>query len=259
MDLNPLRSIPRHVIRCWDDLLGLGFPDVCQFCGEESAVKEEGYLGRACRKFLRPVVEPYCERCGLPLEGEAPPGARCANCDRVPWYSERARSALLANPFALDVVHRYKYQEALWVEEFLVGILAEAVRQDSACAVWDGVLSVPLHATRRRERYFNQADHLARGLAHALGRPYLARAMKRIAPTASQTMLTRQERARNVRAAFQVVLPHAIVGRRLLLVDDVLTTGATTNACAKVLRRAGARQVWVWTLLRGTLRTVVVA
>jgi ComF family protein len=113
----------------------------------------------------------------------------------------------------------------------------------------DAVVAVPLHRRRERERGFNQADILARAVAQRLHRPVLRRAVERVRPTPPQAGKAR-DRVRNVRGAFAVRDQERIDGRSLLLVDDVLTTGATVNECAKVLMKAGARAVLVYTLAR---------
>jgi ComF family protein len=108
---------------------------------------------------------------------------------------------------------------------------------------------------REREREFNQAEHLARALATALRLPLMAGEVRRVEATRTQTKLTRGERDDNMRRAFALAAGGAAMlrGKRVILVDDVLTTGSTTSACARVMREAGARDVCVWTLARGLL------
>jgi ComF family protein len=113
----------------------------------------------------------------------------------------------------------------------------------------DTILPVPLHRSRERERGFNQAYILAKVLSRRYGVPILKGVLGRIRPTPPQTG-KRRERMRNVRGAFQVHYPERIRGQSILLIDDVYTTGATVNECAKVLMKAGARAVWVYTLAR---------
>ena len=109
----------------------------------------------------------------------------------------------------------------------------------------------PLHPLKQRAREFNQAERLGRRLSKASGVPMEAHLLRRVKPTGTQTRLTREERAANMAGAFRVRRPEAARGRRLVLLDDVFTTGATTSACARVLREAGAAEVCVWTVARG--------
>jgi ComF family protein len=113
------------------------------------------------------------------------------------------------------------------------------------------IVPVPLHPTKEREREFNQAERLARRLGAAMRIPVNNRLLRRVVPTRTQTQLSRQERLANVRNAFALRGSQRLNGEPIVLVDDVLTTGATTSACAQVLRAAGAGEVCVWTVARG--------
>ena len=158
---------------------------------------------------------------------------------------------VVANDFLRNVIHRYKYNRELWFEPFLSDLLVRqalpALREEKL----SGIVPVPLHPVKQREREFNQAERLARPLADALGIPVLTQVVRRVQPTRTQTQLDKHARADNVRRAFAPVRPKALAGERLLVLDDVLTTGATTSAVARVLRENGAGEVFVWTLARG--------
>ena len=162
-----------------------------------------------------------------------------------------ARSAVAARGPVLEAIHRYKYQRALWFEPFLAGLLIEEAGPVLCLEKWDYIVPVPLHGLKQREREFNQAERLAVRLGRATKIPVQARLLKRNVPTRTQTLLSRQERAANVRHAFALRGRRRLAGARIVLLDDVLTTGATTSACARVLRAAGARDVCVWTVARG--------
>jgi ComF family protein len=151
----------------------------------------------------------------------------------------------------LEVIHRYKYQRALWFEPFLAGLLVREARPRLGLGRWDLIVPVPLHPVKEREREFNQARRLAVRLSRATGIPLHERLVKRVAYTQTQTRLSRSRRAANVRQAFQPTAQDSLDGERVVLVDDVLTTGATTSACAAALQEAGAGEVSVWTVARG--------
>jgi ComF family protein len=116
---------------------------------------------------------------------------------------------------------------------------------------WDWIVPVPLHPAKEREREFNQAERLAVRLGAAIGIPVKTKLLRRIAATPTQTLLTRDRRAANMRNAFALRPGQKPAGRRIVLVDDVFTTGATTSACARALRKAGAGDICVWTVARG--------
>jgi ComF family protein len=162
-----------------------------------------------------------------------------------------ARSAVAARGVVLEAIHRYKYQRALWFEPFLADLLVRQAEPELRREAWDWIVPVPLHPVKQREREFNQAERLAARLGEAVNIPVHGRLLRRAAPTRTQTQLTRQERAANVRNAFVLGKSGCLRGKRIVLVDDVFTTGATASACARVLRQAGVDDVCVWTVARG--------
>jgi ComF family protein len=229
------------------------YPEVCQVCGHERAGPAEGFVGASCRRTVKFITPPFCERCGLPFAGDIRHPFECANCREMDLHFSRARSAVAARGLVLELIHRYKYQRALWLEPFLAGLLVEAAAPVLRGEAWDLIVPVPLHPWKRREREFNQAERLARVLSRATGLPLETRVLRRVVPTRTQTRLSRSERAANVRHAFAVRGGRPLKDRRVVVVDDVLTTGATTSACARALRQAGAGDVCAWTLARGLL------
>ena len=227
------------------------YPDACQLCYSESATASDGYVGTHCWQGVRFIRPPFCECCGLPYEGEITTRFECANCREMDLQFQSARAAVVAGHLVLDVIHRYKYQRALWFEPFLADLLVRAARPVLVKEPWDMIVPVPLHPLKKREREFNQAERLAARLGAATRLPVKTHELRRVEPTRTQTLLTRKQRAANVRRAFAVRPGCQLEGRRVILVDDVLTTGATTSACARALRDAGAREVQVWTVARG--------
>ena len=228
------------------------YPEVCQICGTERALAAEGFVCPTCWRQVRFIRPPFCARCGLPYEGDITTAFECANCRELELHFSSARSAVAAGGMMLEIVHRYKYKRALWFESFLADLLLREAAPVLGREKWDWIVPVPLYPTKQREREFNQAERLARHLSVATKIPMNARLLKRVEPTRTQTLLTRQERALNVRNAFALrERGRRFCGERMVLLDDVFTTGATTSACARVLRDAGAGEVCVWTVARG--------
>jgi competence protein ComFC len=241
-------------LRQWTSVgLSLVYPEVCQACGTEPAGVEEGFIGPLCRSQVKWIQSPFCDRCGLPFHGEITAEFECANCREMKLHFSHARSAVAAEGLVLEMIHRYKYERALWVEPFLAGLLAQAAEPELRGSTWEAIIPVPLHPSKEREREFNQAARLAARLSVAIDIPVRGRALRRVGVTRTQTRLSREERAENVRRAFRVDDGESVRDARLILVDDVLTTGATTSACAEALKRAGAAEVCVWTVARGLL------
>jgi ComF family protein len=235
-----------------DAALNFIYPPVCQLCREERAGAREGYVGGDCWRGVRFVTAPFCGRCGLPYEGDITHPFECENCAGEDFGFSFARSAVTANTLVLDVIHRYKYEHALWFEPFLADLLARQAKPTLAGEGWDLIVPVPLHPLKMRQREFNQAERLARCLGRSLNLPMNIHVIQRVQFTETQTRLSRTQRAANVNDAFAPRTDAKLHGERVILVDDVMTTGATTSACARALRRAGASDVCVWTVARGT-------
>lgn len=231
------------------------YPACCQVCRRERATADEGYVCQSCRGRLgavRWIEPPICDRCGLPFEGQITTRFECANCREMELEFSKARAAVVASGLVLDVIHRYKYMRALWFEPFLARLFVERAAPVVQREGWDVIVPVPLHPVKLREREFNQAERLAGHLSRASGVPLNGRVVRRVKPTQTQTRLSRSKRAANVRGAFALAPGAQFDGDRVVLVDDVMTTGATTSACARALKDGGAGEVCVWTLARGT-------
>jgi len=244
-------TLQTHASAC----LALLFPEACQICGKARAHPADGYVCADCWskpgaiQFVRP---PFCRRCGLPCAGAFTTEFVCANCHDMRLHFSGARSATVATGLVREAIHRFKYQRHLWFEAFLADLLTRELRPWLAdTGRWDYLVPVPLHPRREREREFNQSARLAAAVSRTTAIPCLPRVLRRRRETESQTELSREQRAANMRKAFAIGRPFPLNGKRVILIDDVFTTGATTNACARVLRGAGAAEVCVWTVARG--------
>jgi ComF family protein len=235
----------------WNTVLGFFYPEICQLCRAEPASSAGGYVCAPCRAQVRPVRPPYCQRCGLPYAGDLTGEFECSNCLGLELHFRSARSAVVAGKLMLDVIHRFKYQRHLWFEPFLAGLLVAEATPVLRGQGWDCIVPVPLHPLKEREREFNQAALLARHLGRATDIPLNESLLRRVSSTETQTHLNREKRAANMKNAFAVRPEVRPVGWKVVLVDDVFTTGATTNACAQALKAAGAGEVCVWTVARG--------
>ena len=232
--------------------LAFFYPNLCQICGSQRATATQGYVCADCSNKVRFIQPPFCHRCGLPFEGDIHGAFECQNCKELELEFDAARAAVVANGVVREILHRYKYRGELWFEPFLAQLLLTAAQPDLAAARPDFMIPVPLHAVKRREREFNQAERLAARLSEATDIPVRLDLIERHEPTRTQTLLTREERRKNVNHAFRARPATPIKGARCVMIDDVLTTGATTSACARILRSQGAKAVQVWTVARGT-------
>ena len=227
--------------------LDLALPRLCAVCREP--VEGQG-LCPACWSKLSFITRPYCERLGIPFVYDPGPGILSMEAIAEPPAYHRARAAVRFDEISRALVHALKYGDRLDLAPMMGRWLSHAGREllDEA----DALVPVPLHWRRRWARRFNQSAMLAAAVSAASGVPIAAGALKRVKFTAQQVGLSRAERATNVQGAFRVPAEGKpeVVGRRLLLVDDVLTSGATAEGCAKALLRAGARHVDVLVFAR---------
>ena len=231
--------------------LDLVYPRNCQLCGRPLAEHEDGVICRGCTGQVRFIEPPFCGRCALPFDGEPEEVYRCGHCADRTFHFSQAVAACTAEGVAREVIHRFKYQRQLYfarhLEEWLIGAAWRWIDWERV----ELIVPVPLHPRKQRFREFNQAEVLARALGRAVNRPVAARALRRVKDTATQTRLHATERTQNLRGAFAVRCPETVAGQRVALVDDVFTTGATLDGCARVLHAAGAVDVLALTVARG--------
>jgi competence protein ComFC len=242
------------VSRLWEAFLGLFYAEVCEACHAQRATASEGYVCPGCRAEVKLIEPPFCQRCGSIFPGEITSTFQCGNCRNLELEFSYARAVATADGVLLDILHRYKYENALWVEPFVTKLFVDGAGPNVKTDNWDMIVPVPLHPRRQKEREFNQAEVLGRALSRATDIPLETSLLQRTIDTRSQTRLPRAERSKNVRDAFRFRRQKGeLAGKRIIVVDDVLTTGATTNACTRLLRQNGAEEVCVWTLARGLL------
>ena len=228
-------------------VINIALPQVCPSCREP--VDGAG-LCPACWAKLSFIAPPYCERLGIPFPFDGGPGLLSMEAITDPPAYNRARAAVRYDEIARKLVHGLKYGDQLDLAPTMGAWMARAGCELLADA--EALVPVPLHWRRQWTRRFNQSALLARIIANASGRMVAHRALKRVKATPQQVGLDKSERAQNVQGAFRV--PAAgkaeVAGRRLLLIDDVLTSGATVDTCARALLRAGATSVDVLVFAR---------
>lgn len=245
--MQPALPILRSGLRtAWGSALAVVYPPTCVGCG--AATADPHALCPACWSRLRLIEQPFCPRLGTPFSVDLGIGTLLSpRAIAEPPVFERARAVALYDDVARRMVHRLKYEDRLDLASAMARMMGRAGAELLTQA--DCVVPVPLHRLRLWRRRFNQAALLARIIARDSNRPYDPACLRRIKATRSQVGLSRAARASNLQGAFRV--PDAakarLHGRRVLLVDDVSTTGATANAAARALLRGGAGAVDVLT------------
>jgi len=228
--------------------LDVALPPLCPSCREPLG---DGLgLCAACWAKLSLIEPPFCPRLGIPFAFEPGPGVLSMEAIADPPAYQRARAAVRYDDVARALIHAYKYGDRLDLAPLIGGWMARAGRELLAEA--DALIPVPLHWRRLWARRFNQSATLARAISEAAGVPVIDDALQRVRPTAQQVGLSKSARAENVQGAFRDAADGKakVTGRRLILIDDVLTSGATSDTCARALLRAGAKQVDVLVFAR---------
>ncbi|MDI1226141.1 MAG: ComF family protein [bacterium] len=240
----------RSIATLWNTTLNMILPPRC--AGSGAVVDAQGMVAPGFWSELSFIDNPFCDTCGVPFGFGSTVGTICAGClDEEPEFT-RARSAVVYNDASRKLVMGFKYGDRLHAVQTFVPWLARAGADLIADA--DIVIPVPLHARRLWQRRFNQSAILGEMLAKRSNRSFAPDALTRPRYTVKQKGLSRKERLANVRGAFAVDEKQAagLRGKNILLVDDVYTSGATLNECARILKKAGAEKVYVLTIARVT-------
>lgn len=231
-------------------LLELLFPPLCHACRKFIPNAGELHLCLRCREELHPITSPLCTVCGIPF---ATPGGidhPCGACLTTPPRYSAARAALCFDGPARGLIHRFKYDRKVHLAHPLTLLANEALSSFALSSGAELLFPVPLHRQRLRERGFNQAILLGRPLSKMWRIPLVVNNLRRTRRTEPQVTLSAAERQANVRGAFSLADPAAVRGKKVILLDDVYTTGSTVAECSRVLRKGGAEEVYIITVAR---------
>lgn len=229
------------------DLKNLFLPIFCKACGVRLLTEENGFFCPFCWESSPRIERPFCTGCGRPHESMIGYGARnnfpCATCREHPLPHLRRiyGAALFEGPVA-EAVKLLKFQGKVRLAQPLGALLVELARTELDRDTYDYLVPVPLHSVRERARGFNQSRLLAQEALAAFPNARLEESLRRIRPTRTQSKLNGPDRTANVRGAFAVI-GDKIARKKVLLVDDVVTTGGTVTECAAALQRAGAQVI----------------
>jgi ComF family protein len=236
------------------------FPPVCYVCNEPVESLTDQCLCPSCLESIEHIVEPFCDQCGMPFPAASHTDSPlCGQCLANPPAYKQARYGIVYTEIVRSAVVRFKYQKATYLARPLSNILLESFNEFYDAGHIDLITPVPLHVKRLRNRGFNQALLLAEQLAKRTGLDLERNVVRKMKDTRPQVGLKRAERNKNLRGCFRVHDPEIIRGRRVLIVDDVATTGTTVGEAAKTVMKAGAHEVAVLVLALRTKFTDNVA
>ena len=239
----PVWAVVRSAAR---RLVDFTLPPLCFNC--DTPVTQEQTLCAECWKAIHFVAAPYCERCGAPFDLPVERGTLCGAClEQEPAFAS-ARSALIYDDNSRSIILKLKHADRLDPVPALANWMVRA-----GADVWeqaDVIVPVPLHRWRLLKRRYNQSALLAQAIGKQIGKPVIVDALIRSKPTPTQGHRNRKQRHQNVAGAFNVKREADVRGKRIVLIDDVLTSGATVGECSKTFIKAGAIAVYVVTLSR---------
>ncbi len=229
-------------------LRSLFYPSLCAICS--ATIEQEAHLCQSCHDRAPRITAPFCEKCSEPFSGAITERFNCANCEHRILHFDSAVAAYRSRGLVRKLVHEFKYGRRQYLRHPLAAWLGDAMSDPRLRGRrFDVIVPVPLHPTRERERGFNQATLLAELLSGKISVPLQA-LLERIRYTTTQTAYDRAERMENLHDAFRLRKNANVRELRVLLIDDVLTTGSTLSECARVLKEAGAISVYAATAAR---------
>ena len=239
----------RGLLKGLKDLI---YPNCCLVCKNTiPPANQQQLICSGCWDKVEKNLPPFCASCGRHLDSQAIEKNACLNCSKykVNYYFDRAFSPCAYTGTIKKLIHEFKYSGKDYLGKPL-GKLMRTFIQDYQLPIehLDFIIPIPLHKSRQRQREFNQAEILSQEVAGGFNKRVLTNTLIRVKFTKTQTELTFHERYQNVDKSFTVTRPELINNTNLLLIDDVLTTGATSNEAAKCLKKAGARKVLLLTL-----------
>jgi ComF family protein len=229
--------------------LNILFPPLCHICRRYIPDAQELHICPGCRELITPIVTPLCVVCGIPFAGRGDDHV-CGSCCTSPPRFDAARAAIVYEGAGRDLIHSFKYRNKTHLRRPLALLTMEMLSGYIHGCRPDLIAPVPLHRKKLSARGFNQAVLLGEILSQRLKIPLDRRNLRRTRWTEPQVNLAAHDRRANVKGAFAIQDPDLVAGRRILLVDDVLTTGSTAEECGRVLKAAGAADVTVITVAR---------
>ena len=221
-------------------ILNLFFPPTCGFCGE--IIESSWGICKPCMDRIPLIPGRACRLCGKKLEAEE---SVCRECKRGKRYFTQVVSACEYDGVIRDKMIDYKFNGKKYLFWAFSDIIMWRLKSLPDPLIFDMILSVPMYRHKERMRGYNQSDLIARNLSKRLGIPYIPDAVVKVKDTKPQSELNQKERRENVKGVFRVLKNELLTGKRVLLIDDVLTTGTTVNECSRVLAQAGAREIYV--------------
>jgi ComF family protein len=220
------------------------YPPACVSCKEITL--EDSLLCHSCWQKFKFISPPFCNACGFPFAFEIENNALCGKCIKSPPRYNQARYLFKYDESSKKLIHALKYNDQTYLARIFAKLLFNSYKQD--ILKYDVIAPVPMHWLKRMFRMYNQAMLLAQEISSISGLPVINDNLQKVRWTKAQSSLDKNARLSNLQGSFKVKNPDFFKGKKVILVDDVLTTGATVKECAKLLKKSGASQIMVLTI-----------
>ncbi|MDF2616214.1 MAG: phosphoribosyltransferase [Sedimentibacter sp.] len=234
-----------------ESLLELLYPEknTCFFCETHDEEINDRYICQDCKRTMKKIVPPICIKCSKPIDMNAP-DELCSDCRKNDHSFEMSRSVYAYEGSVKKGIYMFKYYNKPYFYRFFGKCLVDCMKNNEYNK-FDMVVPVPLHRSKLRIRGYNQSSLLAKYISRNTDIPY-GDVLKRIKKTPKQSQMTKEERRKNLKEAFDVKGSkiESLTGKTVLLVDDVYTTGSTADECSKTLLKNGASKIYVMTIAR---------
>lgn len=233
--------------------LDILYPRLCFACDKSLHEEKNSYICESCLEIIEATKAKRCSKCGLKLgSGVTSSGNGCPGCKNDNLRFEKSFFVSDNTEPVRTLIHQFKYKKHMCLATPLGSLLTNLLHQKTICEI-DIVVPVPLHWKKKQERGFNQSELMAKKICKKYSLPISINNLHRVKNTLSQTQLSRLQRQKNVKGAFQVKIPEMFFQKNVLMVDDVLTTGMTASECAKSLKNAGTKKVFFIALARSQM------
>jgi ComF family protein len=230
-------------------LLDLIYPPRCIFCRNIISIDKPRGICTECNKELPFVVQPMCEKCGKPLKDSAH-AVYCHDCFKQSHEYDQSWAVFVYEGIVRQTIYRFKYGDHPEYAKYLGIFMAKQLQQLAKCQA-DLIIPVPIHHTRKKQRGYNQAEKLVKVISYETHIPYDSSVLLRIKETKPQSGLSPKQRKNNLKKAFGISDDSKIKQKKILLVDDIYTTGSTADCCSRLLKQKGAKEVYVLSLCIG--------
>ncbi|MCX5708930.1 MAG: ComF family protein [Candidatus Omnitrophica bacterium] len=240
----------KFIVKLIIGLKDIIYPKTCLICKQDLASTcVDELVCVKCWASIKKNTPPFCHRCGRNLDKESLAKTYCSGCLKNEMHFDRAFAPCIYEGPIKELIHEFKYRKIDYLAATLSGLMVDFIREyDVPMSSIDVIIPVPLHPARLREREFNQAELLAGHIAPFYTKIVSTDNLVRLRHTRTQAELQGADRLENVKDSFSVKMPDLVKGKNILLIDDVLTTGATASEASRALKSAGANSVFVLTL-----------